>query len=140
MKKLERILLIDDSETDNFIHVRRFGKMNIAEEVVVRANGQEGLDYLTTPLPTGHYPRPDLLFLDINMPVMDGWSFLGAYQQLPEEHRARVTIAMLTSSVGDSDYTRALAYPAVNGHEAKPLQKEKIRALLSNHFPHVTPS
>ena len=138
MNKLGRILLIDDSEADNFIHARRFGKMNIAEEVVVRANGQEGLDYLTTPLPTGQYPQPDLLFLDINMPVMDGWTFLDTYQHLPDEHRARVTIAMLTSSVGDSDYARAHAYAVLDGHEAKPLQKEKIRVLLGSHFPHIS--
>ena len=136
MKKLGRILLIDDSAADNFIHVRRFGKMNIAEDVVVRINGQEGLDYLTTPLPTGGYPRPDLLFLDINMPVMDGWTFLDHYQGLGDEHRARITIAMLTSSVGDSDYARASSYAVLNGHEAKPLHRENIRALLVNHFPH----
>ena len=135
MKKLGRILLIDDSEADNFIHVRRLGKMRVAEEIVVRQHGQEGLDYLTTPLPNGNYPNPDLIFLDINMPVLDGWGFLDAYQQLPDRQQARVLIAMLTASVGDVDHERASAYSVIHGHESKPLHKDKLRALLQEFFP-----
>ena len=135
MKKLRSILLIDDSEADNFIHSRRFVRMDIAEEVVVRNDGRQGLDYLHTPLPDGSFPRPDLLFLDINMPVMDGWQFLDEYSNLPVNRRATVTVAMLTSSVGDSDYSRAYSYPAVDAHEAKPLSKDKLRSLLQQFFP-----
>ncbi|WP_170067597.1 response regulator [Neolewinella xylanilytica] len=124
-------MLVDDSETDNFIHSRRLTKMGIAERIVIRADGKQGLDYLTTVDPDG---RPDILFLDINMPVMDGWEFLDAYQVLPEAQRARVTIVMLTSSVGDSDYSRAHAYATIDGHEAKPLTQEKLRTLLDRHF------
>ncbi|CAH1002337.1 hypothetical protein LEM8419_03244 [Neolewinella maritima] len=135
MKKLGRILLIDDSEADNFIHLRRFRKLKIADEVVVRMNGREGLDYLTTPLPDGSYPRPDLLFLDINMPVMDGWSFLDTYQKLPAAHRARVTIALLTSSKGDAESIRADSYTVLDGHESKPLHRDLIHRLLITFFP-----
>lgn len=135
MKKLGCVLLIDDSDADNFIHTRRLNKMEVAREIVVRANGREGLQYFTTPLPDGSHPtRPDLLFLDINMPVMDGWEFLDEYQNLPEDRRARVTIAMLTSSIGDPDYARSRSYSVVDGHESKPLTKEKITTLLDRHF------
>ena len=135
IKKLRTILLIDDSEADNFIHCRRFNRMEIAEEVVIRNDGRQGLDYLHTKLPNGSFPRPDLLFLDINMPVMDGWQFLDEYSQLPVDRRAVVTVAMLTSSVGDADYSRAYGYPVVDAHEAKPLSKDKLRLLLQEYFP-----
>ena len=136
MKKLGCILLIDDSDTDNFIHTRRLGKMEVAEEIVVRANGREGIQYFTTPLPGGGHPtRPDILFLDINMPVMDGWEFLEKYRHLPVERRARLTILMITSSVGDTDEERVRNLDFVAGHEATPLTKDKIRALLDKHFP-----
>ncbi len=134
-KKLGSILLIDDSEADNFIHSRCFGRMEIAEEVVIRTDGRQGLDYLHTSLPDGGFLRPDLLFLDINMPVMDGWQFLDEYRHLPDERRAVVTVVMLTSSIGDSDYSRASGYSVIDAHETKPLSKEKIRSLLKRFFP-----
>ena len=131
MKKLGCIMLIDDSETDNFIHSRRFKKMELTDKIVVRHDGKQGMDYLTTTGPDG---RPDLLFLDINMPVMNGWEFLDAYGELPADRRARVTIVMLTSSVGDTDLTRAENYAVIDGHEAKPLTRDKLRGLLGRHF------
>lgn len=131
MKKLGCIMLIDDSETDNFIHTRRLNKMEVADLVVVRKNGREGLSYLQE---LADCPRPDLLFLDINMPVMDGWEFLDEYEKLAEEYRARVTIVMLTSSVGDTDHSRAGTYRAINGNVAKPLTESKIRDIMTAHF------
>ena len=124
-------MLIDDSETDNFIHSRRFKKMELTDKIVVRQNGQLGLEYLKT---TGADGRPDLLFLDINMPVMNGWEFLDAYEDLHEDQRARVTIVMLTSSVGDTDLARAENYSVIDGHEAKPLTRDKLRGILGRHF------
>ncbi len=135
MKKLGSILLVDDSKADNFIHSRRLARLEIAEEVIVCSDGRQALDYLCTTRPDGTYPRPDVLFLDINMPIMDGWQFLEEYSQLPAERRATVTVAMLTSSVGESDYARAYSYSVLDAHEAKPLSKEKIRALLHQYFP-----
>ncbi len=125
-------MLIDDSETDNFIHCRHLDKMEIAERIVVRNDGRQGLEYLAAARPE---ERPDLLFLDINMPVMDGWEFLEAYQEIPEERRAKVTIVMLTSSVGASDYSRAQSYAIIDGHEAKPLTQDKVSSLLNQYFP-----
>ena len=132
MKKLGCIMLIDDSETDNFIHTRRFNKMEAADRVVVRKDGRAGLEYFQS-LADGD--RPDLLFLDINMPVMDGWGFLDGYQSLPDDCRARVTIVMLTSSVGDTDHSRAETYSVIDGNVAKPLTESKIRDIVTAHFP-----
>ena len=131
MKKLGCIMLIDDSETDNFIHSRRINKMAAADRIVIRKHGREGLEYFKS-LPEAD--RPDLLFLDINMPVMDGWEFLEAYQCLPEDCRARVTIVMLTTSVGDSDHSRAQTYGVIDGKVDKPLTESKILEIVTTHF------
>jgi len=135
MKHLQRILLIDDSETDNFIHCRRFNKLGMAEQIEVCTNGRLGRDYLTTPTAGGHFPRPDLLFLDINMPVMDGWEFLEAYRYLPDHQRATVTVALLTTAVGEEYVQRAYSYGVVNAHEAKPLSSDKLGKLMQRFFP-----
>lgn len=135
MKKLKRILLIDDSETDNFIHRRRFDKFGMVEQVEIRTDGRQGLDYLTTPCAEGHYPHPDLLFLDINMPIMDGWEFLEAYRDLPTEQRATVTVALLTTAAGEGDMNRAYGYGVVDAHEAKPLTNDKLGKLMQRFFP-----
>jgi CheY-like chemotaxis protein len=135
MTKLNNVLLIDDSETDNFIHRRRLERMGIAGTVTVRNNGREGLDYLTTPLPDGAYPHPDLLFLDINMPLLDGWGFLDAYQQLPNDQRARVTVVLITSSIHERDTERAAAYAVIDERMSKPLTIADIERLLGRYFP-----
>ena len=136
MKKLASILLVDDSEADNFIHVRRIRKMNVAEHIAVCEHGQEALEYLTTPQADGSYPRPDLLFLDINMPVLDGWGFLDTYQHLPEHQQARTLITFLPQPANPSDHIRASAYGVIHGHESKPLHRDSIRAVLQEFFPH----
>lgn len=136
MQKLGCVLLIDDSEADNFIHTRRLNKMNLADDIVVRTNGQEGIRYFTE---EDAVARPDILFLDINMPVMDGWEFLDRYQQLPAEQRARLTVLMIASSVSDGDHERANGYTCIDSRQTKPLTREKVRELLEEHFPDCLP-
>ncbi len=75
MNKLKRVLLIDDCKATNYIHRLVIEKYGCAEAVVEVNNGREALEYLTTEV-DGSYPKPELVFLDINMPVMNGWQFL----------------------------------------------------------------
>ena len=137
MPRLKLILLVDDSEMDNYIHLRRLDKLGLADELVVRTDGQQAIDYLTTADTAGRFPQPDLLFLDINMPVMDGWEFLDRYGKLPANQRATVLVALLTSVVGTSDVERAHTYAVIDAYETKPLDKKKLAKLLLEFFPDV---
>ncbi len=134
MKKLKRVLLIDDYEADNFMHEMLFEEMGCAEEVVVKLNGQEALEYLTTPV-DGQLPRPDLICLDINMPVMNGWEFLEAYEQLDDNLRGGVVLMMLTTSLNPDDKSLADSKAAISDFVSKPLTRETLGELLSKHFP-----
>ena len=134
MKRLKRVLLIDDYEADNFMHEMLFEEMGCADEIVVKLNGREALDYLTTPQ-QGQLPRPDLICLDINMPVMNGWEFLAAYEALDEDMRGGVVLMMLTTSLNPDDKSLADSSEAISDFVSKPLTRKALGELLSKHFP-----
>lgn len=134
MKKLKRVMLIDDYEADNFLHEMLFEEMDCAEDIVTKLNGREALDYLTTPQ-DGELPTPDLICLDINMPVMNGWEFIEAYDALDEDMRGGVVLMMLTTSLNPDDRARAEDKGCIADFVSKPLTRDSLANLLSKHFP-----
>lgn len=121
-------MLIDDSEADNFIHKRIIEKSGIAKEIVVIFRATEALTYLK------NETRPELIFLDINMPGMDGWEFLQEYEQLAEIHKAELVICMLTTSQSAIDREKAKQYGMIEHFMSKPLTKEKLLEIVRAHF------
>ena len=137
MTLLQRILLIDDSEADNFLHSRIIQKSGITEEIVVKTGVLEALDYLSTRLETGEFPAPQMVFLDINMPGLSGWDFLERYEQLPEAQRHGIVICMLSTSVAPRDRERADSFESVATYISKPLSKETLLELMAVQFPEL---
>jgi len=132
--KLKHILLVDDDDACNFFHTHLIEKMELAEEIKAVSNGLEALDYLRTPI-DGHFPRPDVIFLDINMPKMNGWDFLEEYEKLSEEQKAQMILIMLSTSFNSEDRDRALANENVRDFANKYLNKDSLSTLLRKHFP-----
>ncbi len=133
-KKLNSILLIDDDEATNFIHKLVIKRMGCAEKVVVAQNGIEAMEYLQKE-ENGVCPKPDLIFLDINMPGMNGWGFLEEYHKLAEEQRGKVILVMLTTSLNPDDMEKARNIPDVNGFKNKPLTTHLINDIMAQYFP-----
>jgi len=137
-KKLKCVLLVDDNDSDNFIHKRIIEKSGIAERIEIALNGKEALDFLISRSenagPEEHYHQPDLIFLDINMPVMDGWEFLEEYQHLEESQKGKNVFIMLTTSLNPADKNRAEMM--INGgcFQFKPLTLEMIQEIMQQHF------
>jgi len=132
MKKINCILLVDDSLSTNFYNKKLIDVCGIAEKVYEAKNGLEALDYLNK---EGNFrdengidfPRPNVIFLDINMPKMDGFEFLEQYAKLPEKKRSDILLAFLTTSNWDKDKIRAyqqenLVYDFIE----KPLDKNTL--------------
>lgn len=130
-KQLKRILLVDDSEATNAMNVYLFNRLNAAEQIDVAVNGAEAIDYLTAQDANGEYPRPELIVLDLNMPVMNGLEFLQAYRELEEDIKGGIIIIMLTTSMLESDQKSAREFQSVVGYQSKPLTLDKAQEMWS---------
>ncbi|MDG1572467.1 response regulator [Robiginitalea sp. M366] len=130
---LNCILLIDDDEPTNFMNSLVLRKMQVAAQIHAVQSGQDALDYLTSEDKAQH-PKPDLIFLDINMPGMNGWEFLEEYKQLDEKDRGHVVVVMLTTSLNPDDRTKADTTPNINEFHIKPLTADAVREVLEKHF------
>ena len=128
-EKLNTIMLIDDSEADNFLHKRVITKADVCNNVVVTFGGAEALTYLQTAI-DGVYSCPDIVFLDINMPGMNGWDFLEEYEKLPEEMQAQMLVCMLTTSEAHEDREKADKYGVVEEFSHKPLTKKMLLGII----------
>jgi CheY-like chemotaxis protein len=133
-KKLHCVLLVDDDDDCNYFHKRLMNKMGVVETIQVAQDGQKALDFLTSTI-NGKHPQPAIVFLDINMPIMNGWEFLEHYDKLDEDQKAQILLVMLTTSLNPDDKTNALTNPHVRDFETKYLSKESLTKLLFEHFP-----
>jgi len=126
MKTLKCIMLVDDNPNDNFFHERVIRKCNAAELVVVRQSGMSALEYLRSER-EGEL-RPDLIFLDINMPGMNGWEFLEKFEQLDPISKSGLVVVILTTSENPDD--RAKADEMHAGFTTKPLTPEALEEII----------
>jgi CheY-like chemotaxis protein len=128
-KKLRCIMLVDDDRNDNYYHEREIHKSRPDIAVITKSSGIEALEYLKS-----DNEKPDLIFLDINMPIWDGWAFLLEYSRLDKKILDGVTIMVLTSSRNPTDELRAKAWDFVSGFIIKPLTRSILEDILKKYF------
>lgn len=114
----KRILLVDDNETDLYVHHRRIRQHDASIDVRQARDGLEAMALLRA-----REFWPDLVILDVNMPCLDGFGFLDGCQAEFADRPLNVVLA-LTSAYQDMDIVRADLYPAVKGHFIKPMTKD----------------
>ncbi|GAB3196754.1 CheY-like chemotaxis protein [Pontibacter aydingkolensis] len=132
---LDLVMLVDDDSTTNYLNERLLKEMQVAKQIVIMNNGREAIDYLKAAEAGNEgLELPDLIFLDIKMPVMDGFSFLDAYQKEGLDMSDKVIILMLTSSASFYDLERLRNYRKVKQHFSKALTKHDIRQIMSEYF------
>jgi CheY-like chemotaxis protein len=125
---LEYVLVIDDSEIDAFITSRILEQCRFANDIRCVASAQEGLDLLKEASDRNE-ELPSHLFLDIDMPGINGFQFLEAFRELPQFIIAATRIIVLSSSIHPSDIRQANDNPLVECYLNKPLQEEDVRRL-----------
>ncbi len=125
-------MLIDDSEIDLFIHRRFLELCNFSKELVAYRSAESALSWLKNL--NGDAP-PNVIFLDLNMPVVDGFLFLNLFSSLPEKIREHSRIVVLTSSGSAADREQVLLHRNVIKMITKPIKQadiEAIRPLIQN--------
>jgi len=129
MQTIDKICLIDDDQFYLFSMRRMIEIHQLCNTVTECKNGQEAIFYITTAL-TNNETLPDVIFLDINMPIMNGWEFLEAYQRLDIKPSKKIKLYMVSSSMDSSDKAKARAFKAVTDFIIKPVSIDQLKRLL----------
>ena len=132
-KELKCIMLIDDDKSDNFFHEREIKKADLSTSVIIKDSAIDALDYLKA-MNEKNDLQPDLIFLDINMPKMNGWEFLIEFSQLDRLIQVNTMIMILTTSNNETDRFRAKAWSFVSGYLTKPLTREIMTDIHKTYF------
>ncbi|MEP0480455.1 MAG: response regulator, partial [Nonlabens sp.] len=132
MKKIDCILLVDDSPSTNFYNKKIIEKANIKADIFEAFNGLEALDFLKkqNKFKGQDIVKPNIIFLDINMPKMDGFEFLEEYSKLPKENRCDVIVVFLTTSTWTKDKIKAIENDLIYGFIEKPLTNKELEKII----------
>ncbi|WP_181306846.1 response regulator [Rufibacter sp. XAAS-G3-1] len=128
MKRIKSILLIEDDEITNFLNQTVIEETGMAEEIIVALNGMEGLSYLQKLKSPAEFPP--LILLDINMPILDGFSFLEEYYKLPQVKDASTKIVVLSTSSNASDMNQMRSL-GISTCLLKPLSESDFRKVVA---------
>ena len=143
MKRISSVLLIDDDETTNYINKLTITRAGIAGELLVSLNGKEAIELIQSRCElseaSGENCVPDLILLDINMPIMDGFGFLDALSKMEAMQNHEVVIAVLTTSANPRDLERVKA-AGITELLNKPLTRDALLQLINKYFHEVPPS
>jgi CheY-like chemotaxis protein len=130
-KKYRTVMLIDDNEIDNLINQKMIEAASITENIYTHTGAKSAIEFLKNmeQLDVAEKVLPDVIFLDIDMPLMDGFQFLDEFEKLNNSTKNKCKIVMLTSSINPQDFSRSRKYDNVKLYLNKPLSQESIQQL-----------
>ena len=127
--RIKRACIIDDDTIFVYGIKRIMNEIDFCDEIIVYANGESALNELRSLVQEGK-KLPDLILLDLNMPVMDGWVFLDDFVKIPNHNQDHLSLYILTSSINPSDIEKAKNYPIVNNFISKPVTVSDLKHIL----------
>ena len=129
MAKFTNVLLVEDDPITIMVCDRIIKMSAFAENVTSCENGKKAIDFLNNQTAASSY-IPDIIFLDINMPVMNGWDFLEEFEKIHHTYKATPRVYILSSTVDPEDYKKAKSYSSVEDFISKPLSKEFLDKIV----------
>ncbi|HAP01876.1 MAG TPA: hypothetical protein DCQ93_08140 [Bacteroidetes bacterium] len=124
--KYKEVHIVDDNDVDTYIAQHLLEEIGVASKISISTNGAQALEYLKT---LGNQ-QPDVIFLDIRMPIMGGFEFLEHYSEFLQGKTTCPVIYMLTSSSDPFDVDKAMAYPMVKKYFSKPISRQIIFGII----------
>lgn len=122
---IDLVLLVDDNDTDNFINKRIIELTNFAPRIEIKNSGKSALEYLEANK-DNEANLPDLIFLDINMPIVDGFVFLYEFDNFAQNIKDKCKIVILSSSDNKKDIDKIINNDFVVKFITKPLTEEAL--------------
>jgi CheY-like chemotaxis protein len=132
VKKLPIIGIIDDDKIYHFILTSIINKNNLAESILSFLDGEKAIQYLRDNK-THNEKIPDVLFLDVNMPIMDGWMFIEEYARIKMNITKKILVFMLSSSANPTDIERADKISEISNYIIKPQNLEEVKMIFENY-------
>ena len=124
------IAIVDDDKIFQLTASKTIMSTKLTDKVLQFTNGEEALKFIKNNV-SDIAQLPDYIFLDINMPFVDGWMFLEDYASLKPKLAKPMTIYMVSSSIDPRDVTRAKNHHDVSDYVVKPVTREKFLELLN---------
>lgn len=128
--KVKSVLLVDDDRECLFLHKYALRESKHIEHIEVAMNGEEAMGFIQDAI-SANRPLPEIVFVDINMPVMDGWEFMEEYDTLPLQAKSKMNVVMLSTSVNPDDELRATANSNVWRYCQKNLTSQQVVELVA---------
>lgn len=122
---MSNVLLVDDDKICNFLNEKVIHQLGFARQISKASNGKEAIEWLQAE----NTHLPDVIFLDLNMPIMNGFQFMEAFGEMDIPNKENITIVVVTSSIDPRDVQKA-SNMGVNHYLQKPISAHDIKTVL----------
>ncbi len=130
MTKNFNFCIVDDDDIYQFTMKKTIESLNLAKSIIAFSDGEEALNFMIENLNKDD-ELPDIILLDINMPIMDGFQFMEEYIKIKPNLGKKITIYMVSSSVDIADIERAKRISDISDYIIKPIKKGKLQSIIS---------
>jgi CheY-like chemotaxis protein len=128
MRKLDIACIIDDDKIFTYVLSKQMKVVDFCENLLVFHNGLEAIKYLK-PILESPEVLPDVILLDLNMPVMDGWQFLDEFIKFKVSKK--ITVYIVSSSIDVADHAKAATYKAISNFYIKPISRDDLAQIMA---------
>jgi CheY-like chemotaxis protein len=130
MRKINNAWIIDDDKILTYVLQRIMGSVDSIENIEIFQNGKEAINQLSI-IKKNPESLPDIILLDLNMPIMDGWQFLDEFEKINIDKK--ITLYIVSSSIDVQDHNKAKSYKAVADFLIKPIGKKQIEQMVESY-------
>jgi CheY-like chemotaxis protein len=126
---MNKFFIIDDEDIFNFLHSEVIHQIDSTSEVIEFTSGVDAIEILKKSIENKD-ELPNFIFLDVRMPIMNGFQFLEEIQKISKEIYSKTKLYMLSSSLDERDVNKALSFSFVKGFLPKPLTEENLQSII----------